>query len=719
MTIGIPLWPRNVGNQCLLMLVAGGLFGRLAPGQISWVAPLASLFLQVSQVVVMPFLICELLVGFGKLRQGTLGLLLRRGGLVLLGIWLVAALSVLLVPLILPPLITSEFFHQGIFQRSQPQDLVTTFIPSNIFSALTNDNFPAVVLFSSVLGILLQDIEERDQLLAPLGVIRSIFGKLNKLVVKLIPFGIFALAAQNFARMDLTQLVRMQGFLAICLVSFFVLSSTALVVLFSLTPLGPKQIWDLIKGPLVLTASSTNLLIALPMMLSNLQEQLPRAIERNTRQPLAPEALAEVEEQLAPLVSLAYSLPTLGQVASLLFIPFAAWYVDQALDPSQTLEMLMRAIPATASGIKVVMRQELLALGLPIDLLQIVYINAEWLYRFEKVLSLEGLVVLAVLVYAQAVGVLKPKPLLGLGALAVVLSLSSALGWGSRLGLAWALRDSYRNHERLMALSSSVKSPAPVEVTGPQAVGPSSLAAIRERGELRVGLRSDGLPWAYRNRSGRLVGLDVDLLSMLASNLGVRLRLQEAPLSRLEQWLRQGRLDLVAGGIQSSPSRAINFELSRSYLPVHLALVVPDAKVKLLQGGKAADLGRPVELAVRDDQIISPGLEDQLGAYLGSRANPVAVNIHVLDQKEDFFAPTAGRRYDGLLTNAESGAAWAVLHPQSSLITPFGNELSSELVLMMQPDDNSLRRYVNGWISRESARGGIQRLFDHWILLNN
>ena len=49
------------------------------------------------------------------------------------------------------------------------------------------------------------------------------------------------------------------------------------------------------------------------MMLSHLQEQLPQAIERNTRPPLAAVALAEValaelEGQLAPLVSLAYSL---------------------------------------------------------------------------------------------------------------------------------------------------------------------------------------------------------------------------------------------------------------------------------------------------------------------------------------------------------------------------------------------------------------------------
>jgi len=153
MSIRVTFWPHSVGNQCLLM----------------------------------PFLICELLVGFERLQQGAPQLLCRRGGLVLLGTWLAGALAVLLVLMILPPLVTSEFFHQGIFERSQPQDLVNTDVPDNIFSALAADHFPAVVLFNCLLGFLLQGIPECDQLLPALEVMRAVFARLNKLVDKLIP----------------------------------------------------------------------------------------------------------------------------------------------------------------------------------------------------------------------------------------------------------------------------------------------------------------------------------------------------------------------------------------------------------------------------------------------------------------------------------------------------------------------------------------------------
>jgi len=45
------LWPRQVGNQCLLMLAAGALLGWLAPDQVGWLEPLGELFLQASQIV--------------------------------------------------------------------------------------------------------------------------------------------------------------------------------------------------------------------------------------------------------------------------------------------------------------------------------------------------------------------------------------------------------------------------------------------------------------------------------------------------------------------------------------------------------------------------------------------------------------------------------------------------------------------------------------------
>lgn len=709
----LALWPSQIGNQCLLMLAVGALLGWLVPGQTHWLEPLATIFLQASQIVVMPFLICELIVGFGRLRPGSLRQLAGRGGLVLLGLWLAAALLVIALPLFLPPLVTSEFYHAGLFDVHKGDDLLKTFLPDSIFTALAADNFPAVVLFSCVLGILLQGIEEREQLLQPLAVMRTVFKRLNKLVVRLIPFGIFALIAINVSRINSEQLIRIQGLFALCLICFLVLTLLCLLALISLTPLRAGSLWQMIKGPLALTASSANLLIALPMLVSNLQEQLPAALGVDPEDPRA----RTMREEITPLVSLGFSLPTLGQVATLIFVPFSAWYVDRALEPLGTLRMLLSAIPATVSGVKAVVRKELLNLGLPIDLLQLVYLNGEWLYRFEKVLGLEGLAVLAVLVYAQGVGAWRPRPLRLAAGLGLATALTLGLGLGSRAALAAALRDSYRNDDRLLALSSTRSGDPPREVSLPWPPGPVTLQAIRSRGLLRAGVQDDALPWAFRNASGALVGFDVDLLKSMARSLGVQLELLQAPLEQLEQQLDRGQIDLVAGGIQSTPNRAIRHELSRSYQPVNLALVVPDARVRALQGGDGNAPTRAISLAVEDDTLISYGLEAQIAKSLGDGRQRARVKLLPIGSSAEFFTAEGQRRYDGLLTSAESGAGLAVLHPNTTLITPFGRELSAELVLMVGGRDAGFRRYLNGWLTREISLGRIQELFDYWILL--
>ena len=117
--------------------------------------------------------------------------------------------------------------------------------------------------------------------------------------------------------------------------------------------------------------------------------------------------------------------------------------------------------PASVSGLKAVIRQELQSRGLPLDFLQLIYINGEWLYRFETVLAFEGLVVLAVI---------------------------------------------------------------------------------------------DGMPWAYRNRRGELVGFDIALVKALARSLGVTIDVRETALTGLESWLAAEWIDLALGG--SSPVRS-------------------------------------------------------------------------------------------------------------------------------------------------------------------
>jgi Na+/H+-dicarboxylate symporter len=715
--LGSRLWPQGIGNQCLLMLAVGVVIGRTAPGAAMALEPLGTLFLQISQVVVMPYLICELLVGFGGLGRSGMRSLLQGGLLVLALLWLAAGTLVVVLPALLPPVEYSSFFHEGLFQEPAPTDLLRTFVPDNIFTALANDNFPAVVLFSSTLGILLQGLEGREELLQTLELLRRLFARLNRSTARIIPFGILALSALNSARLDPEQLVRMQGLLLLCLAALLLLSTILGALILAVTPLAPAELWRILRGPLAFTASSGNLLVALPMLVDSLQEELPRARARLDGPGVGPTSLdRERALELAPLVSLGFSLPGLGQVMSLVIVPFAGWFVNQPLGMGRTARMLVTAIPTTVAGLKAVIRQELVRQGLPVTLLDLVILNGEWLYRFEKVLNLLGLVVLAVLVYFLSSRALRwhPLPLLA-GLAGGLISAGATLAIG-RHWLEISLAGSYRNDAILLALPPRIKGPPPL-LLGRSEPAAVTMAAIQQRGVLRVGLRSDAVPWSFRGSSGRLVGYDVDLLQALATDLGVRLEAKEAPLEQLETLLHQQRLDLAAGGIQNSPTRALHHQVSRGYAAVHLALVAPDAKVnRVQQSGERGE--QPLRIAVGDPQVLTPQLQEQISEALGERQRPRPLILEPLPDRQRFFTPTGQARFDALLTTAEGGAAWAVLHPDTTLLAPFGDRFDSELVLLVGGQDPRLLAYLNSWLVREQGRGLMNELFAHWVLVD-
>jgi len=383
------LLPRSIGGQCLAGLVLGILAALLFGPRVALLTPLGQIFLRASQIAVMPYLICELIGALGSLQPASMRLLSRAGGVVLLAILASGALAVLLLPALLPALTSSAFFSPELLQPPEPPDLVSTYLPFNIFTALADDNFPAVVLFAAVLGVLVQGLPRRELLLEPLEQLRLLFRRLNKLVARIAPIGILGLTATTLSSLSPELLVRSQALLVlnlVALVLLFVLGFTAIV---TLTPLDLAASWRILRGPLALTASSANLLIALPLLTESLREEFLRLLPDAD-----PGRQQRALDEIGALLPVGFALPNLGQVVSLLFLPFAGWFVDRPLDPPALLGMLATGIPAVTGGLKSAVRQELQQLGLPASLIGLVQINGEWLYRQEKVLSLLGLALL-------------------------------------------------------------------------------------------------------------------------------------------------------------------------------------------------------------------------------------------------------------------------------------------------------------------------------------
>ena len=140
------------GVKCLLGLILGTLAAWLVPDYAEDWSIIGTIFIRASQLVTMPFIMLELACSLGGLSSASLRTLLRTGGVVFVLLVILASIAVIIVPTWLPPLTSSNFFNPSLLDDPPQVNLIEKLIPFNIFAAMAEDNFPAVVLFLNYAG---------------------------------------------------------------------------------------------------------------------------------------------------------------------------------------------------------------------------------------------------------------------------------------------------------------------------------------------------------------------------------------------------------------------------------------------------------------------------------------------------------------------------------------------------------------------------------------
>lgn len=688
----------SLGMQCIVGLIVGGVLGAVGGPWVAWLAPVGDAFIRAAQIVTMPYMILELIVSLGSLSQRSRSVLVRTGGLAFLCVTFVAAAMAAIVPSWLPALETSAFFRPDMLVDAEGADLITKYLPFNVFGAMAADNFPAVVLFFAVVGFVIQSLDAKDTILRPADALRRVFQRMNKLVAKLTPLGVFAFTAVSIAALDMQQLIRLHAMAVLGIGGYVVLVVAIVSLIIGTTPVTVRQLWRMISAPFVVTVSTTNLIVALPMLVESITKELG-----------GDEA---TDEQIAAVIPVGFILPTVGQVFLLFMVPFCAWYVDRVFTTTSYLKLFATGIPSVVGGIRSTIRLELVNAGLPEDLISVFFLNGEWIYRVEKTLAMLGMVAMVIAVVAHSRGLLKLRVRPALIGLLITVALTIGLTVGTRALLSRTLAGTYSGATTMMTLEPLVTSPAPVVISTQPQPDTVSLSAIRARGVLRVGVRTESIPWAYHRTDGRLVGYDIDMITVLAQTLGVRVEFYEAPVGTLEQWIAQQRIDLAVGGIVDSPMRSAMYNSSDGYQQVHRALVVHDDYVRVMQDGSTSQVRR---IATADSEPLSDDVQRALARALGTDDQLARIQVVRIQSHGEFLRDTTHRIADALFTTAEGGATWSVVYPRTSMLAVMGNTMPAQCVILQAGSDADLREYIQQWMIEERLKSLFDRLLAHWI----
>jgi cystine transport system substrate-binding protein len=111
-----------------------------------------------------------------------------------------------------------------------------------------------------------------------------------------------------------------------------------------------------------------------------------------------------------------------------------------------------------------------------------------------------------------------------------------------------------------------------------------SLAAIKQRGVLRVGLEGTYSPFGYQDEQGNLVGFDVDVARAIAGKLGVKPDFLPSKWEGILAALESGRFDVVVNQVTISDERKKVYDFSQPYTFSGLQILVRKDRLKDIKG---------------------------------------------------------------------------------------------------------------------------------------
>jgi Na+/H+-dicarboxylate symporter len=684
-------------RQILVGLAAGvatGLFlGELvAPLQI-----VADGFIKLLQMTVLPYVTVSIIVSLGRLDFDEAKQLGLRAGAALLTLWAIALLFAFLFPLVFPPSETASFFSSSLVDKPPPFDFVGLYIPSNPFHSLANNIVPAVVLFSVVLGVALIGIERKAVLLDVLGIVSDTISRATRFIVRLTPYGIFALSATAAGTLQLEQVERIEMYLITymaisLLVAIWVLPG----LVAALTPIPYRQILGPTRDALITAFIAGDLFIVLPILIEACEGLLARYLADHQRAATLPDVI----------VPASFNFPHTGKLLSLSFVLFAGWFAGAPIALTAYPQLAMTGLLTFFGSLNAAVPFLLDLFRIPADTFQLFVATGVLNSRFGTLVAAVHTIAVALLGSAAIAHAVRFDPPRLVRYIVVTALLTTMTVVGLRVAFRTFLRQEFKGAEIVYSMENLVdRTPAEV-VDAPGADEPNEpiLDRIRARGILRVGFVQPRLPFAFRNARQELVGFDVELAQMLARDLDVRAEFTEWKVGDLIDAVSSGRSDLGIGGNAVTPGFAMRTLFSEPYLDETLAFIVKDHYRGRFETWASIN-------AIRDLSIGIPAVPYYQRAIAARLPD---VPLKSFDLTTNPLADGAG--FDAVVLPAERGSVMTLLNPQWTVVVPQPDIVKIPIAFPLAHHDQAWATIVNTWIAMKRRDGTLDTLYGHWVL---
>ncbi len=230
------------------------------------------------------------------------------------------------------------------------------------------------------------------------------------------------------------------------------------------------------------------------------------------------------------------------------------------------------------------------------------------------------------------------------------------------------------------------------------------LDRILKKGELVVGTAGSMPPLNMTTKQGEIIGLEAELAGAIAAGMGVKLRMEAMPFSKLLGALEAGKIDMILSGMTMTPGRNLKVAFVGPYYISGKAFLTKNKKIA--SASHTSDINSPdntlVALEGSTSQHFVEGVLPK-SKLVTAQNYDEAVNM-VLEDKVTAMVADYPICVVSVFRYPDKGLA--------SIITPFTYE---PIGIALPPNDPLLVNWMENFLHTLEDSGELKKLMDHWL----